>query len=654
MAMSSLGRSAHTLLHTVHPANHAGRKTVLGPKSPEERQAVGIVDHRYRVLPELSHKNTEQDLMTRDRTTVWVCYGGLALRGMLASVLLAVTFLGFSGTARGAHVAAHLEAGGCVQSPTTQCVIDLTLAATDKISSAYPRAEVLIRIAEAQVEAGEIGKARRTLSLSLIAAAAIDRAAFLEEPSVKISPDDEAFRAKARVLTGIAKILTNLDEKARAQKIFSRALNSAERMEVSHYRAKSLVEIAKAQVAAGALQQARYTFARADIGKNAKYLPALRKIVRMQAEAGDASGALNTARSIPNGNERALAIAEIAAAQATTSDVAGAGVTAKGIQHAYFRMVAMHYIGVVRAQNGDIAGAWDAVGEIVEIWKNDRSGMAGSRDATILQADTVQSIVETHIRAGRFEDALAATEGIADQFAFVEAHAAVARAQISVGALDDARITAKAMCSGHHYAGHCVEVLAELAAALDSTGRAKDAQDILSLAQNVAQRITYYRNRSRAFVALHTAKIKMGDLAGARRAFTLALNAAAEISYTNERAERFSEIGVAAFRTGDDVSATRAFSDALTAASELEEVHERVETLVRLGLAQKQAGHIHSARGAFSSAVAFTGAVESVSQRAKLFAGIAFALASGKCEKRTLFSDDPFAICINQPSRADA
>ena len=652
--MPSLGRFVHALLHTVHPANHAGRKTVLGPNSPAERQAAGIVCHRYRVLPELSHKNTEQDLMTRDRTTVWVCYGGLALRGMLATVLLAVTFVGFSGTARGAHVSAHLEAGGCVQSPTTQCVIGLTIVATDKISGAYPRAEVLIRIAEAQLEAGEIGKARRTLSLSLIAAAAIDRAAFLEEPSVKISPDDEAFRAKARVFTGIAKILTKLDEKARAREMFSRALSSANHIVASHSRAKSLIEIAKTQVAAGALQEARDTFARSDIGKNAWYFPDLRKIVRMQAEAGDASGALHTARSIPNGNERAWALAEIAATQATTGDVAGAGVTAKGIQHAYFRMVAMHHIGVVRAQNGDIAGAWDAVGEIVEIWKNDRSGRAGSRDATILQADTVQSIMETHIRAGRFKDALAATEGVADQFAFVEAHAAVARAQISVGVLDDARITAKAMCGGHHYAGHCVEVLAELAAALDSTGRGKDAQDILSWAQDVAQRITYYRNRSRAFTALHTAKMKMGDLEDARRKFTLALNAAAEINYASERAERFIEMGVAAVRMGDNQSATHAFSDALTAASELEGVHERVETLVRIGLAQKQEGHIHNARETFSSAVAFTGAIESVSQRAKLFAGIAFALASGKCEKRTLFSNDPFAICINQPSRADA
>ena len=576
----------------------------------------------------------------------WSCSRRPVPRWIFTSCLLAVALLGFCSASRGAQAAELALPGSCVQSPTTKCVMRLSLTAADKISGAHPRAEAFIRIAEAQVESGEISEARSSLSRSLTAAAMIDRAAFLNEARIKTSPDNAASHARAQVFSDIAKILTRLDEKARAQEIFSRALNSAEDIKGGHLRAKTLVEIANSQVAAGALQQARETFAQAGIGRNISYHILLQKIVRIQAEAGDVPVALSTARSIPRGEERAMTLAEIAAVQAAAGDMAGAWVTAKGIEHAYYRMAATHHIGIERAKNGDVAGAWDAVREIVEIWRNVRDGWAGHRDMAILKADTVLAIVKSQIKAGRFGDALAAIEVMEDNFAFVEAHAAVAKAQIRVGALDAAHNTAKAMCGGR-YAGHCVEVLAGLAAALGSTGRTIDAQDILSFAQDVAQRLTYYRDRSRAFAALHAAKFKMGDVEGARRAFAVALTAAAGFESAEERAVRFSEMGAAALRAGDDNSATRAFSEALNAASEIKEVNERVEIYVRTGLAQVRTGHTSGARKAFSRVVAVAGAVEPDSWRAELLAGIAFALASGKCEKRTIFSDDPFAICIN-------
>ena len=587
--------------------------------------------------------------MILNGTKGWFCFRHPAPQWILLTSLLVVELLGFCSVAGGAKTAEPPEPGGCVQSPTPQCVISMSLTAADKISGVQPRAETLIRIAEAQVEAGNYSEARRSLTRSLTAAAAIDKAAFLHETWIKTSPEDETCHARAQAFSDIAKLLTRLNEKARAQELFSRALNTAERIEASQLRAKSLLEIAKAQVATSALQQARETFNRVDIGKNAWYLPALRQLVRTQVEAGDVPGALRTARNIPKNEKRAVALAEIAAAQAAAGDMTGAGVTVKGIKHAYYRMVATHYLGTERAQNGDFAGAWDAVGEIVEIWRKVRNGWAGPRDMVILRDDTILAIVKSNIKAGRFGDAFAAAEKMEDNFAFVEAHAALAKAQTGIGDHDAARTTADAICGNYRYGGYCVEVLVGLAVAQESTGRAKDAQDTLPLAEDIAQRILYDDQSFLAHVAIYTAKLKMGDVEGARWVFNLALTAVAEFEDADaqERAERFTEMGAAALRTRDGNGVTRAFSEALNAASKIKEVNERIEMFVRAGLAQARAKYTDGARMSFSRALAVAGVVESATRRAKLLAGIAFALASGKCEKRTIFSDDPLAICMN-------
>ena len=64
---------------------------------------------------------------------------------------------------------------GCVHSPTARCLIGLSLATAESSSDASLRAEALGRIAGAQVAAGEIGEARKSLSRALAAATAIDK-----------------------------------------------------------------------------------------------------------------------------------------------------------------------------------------------------------------------------------------------------------------------------------------------------------------------------------------------------------------------------------------------------------------------------------------------------------------------------------------------
>ena len=245
----------------------------------------------------------------------------------------------------------------------------------------------------------------------------------------------------------------------------------------------------------------------------------------MQAELGDVESALVTARNLPTGNARGRSLAEIADVQSAAGDLAGALVTAESIEHTYFRMLAMYFIGIARAGKGDIAGAWDTVGEIVGTWDRARDGKAGSRDVTILQADTVVAIMDAHLAAGRFADALEATEGISDDFAFIETKAAIAGAQIAAGRLDAARATEDAMCRKRRFGRQCVVVLARLATARASLRRVGEAREILAFAATIAGRTLLQENRSRAFLALYAVNRRMEDASGAGRAFESAATA---------------------------------------------------------------------------------------------------------------------------------
>ena len=190
---------------------------------------------------------------------------------------------------------------GCVQSPAVRCVIRLSLAAVEEIADADARAEALARIAEAQANAGDTGEARNSLSRALIAAAEVDAAAYAGESWIKTSPEDVAFGEQARVLSLIARVQADMGDTGGARETFSRAAAAADAIETGSTRSAALVEVAKMQIAAGALPEARLTLARANLADHAwNFLSSeLPDLVRAQAEAGDVAGALVTARTIP-------------------------------------------------------------------------------------------------------------------------------------------------------------------------------------------------------------------------------------------------------------------------------------------------------------------------------------------------------------------
>ena len=516
----------------------------------------------------------------------------------------------------------------CVHSPTARCVIRLSLAAVEGIADAdATRAEALARIAEAQANAGEAEEARKSLSRALAAAAGVDAAAYAGDSWIKTSPEAVAFGEQARVLSLIARVQADVGDAGGARETFSRAVAAADGVvEYGALRSAALVEVAKMQIAAGALPEARQTLARADLAGNyyLLYLLGPPNLVQAQAEAGDAAGALVTARTIPGDEygKRGAALADVAAAQAAAGDEPGALATAGEIESQHYRMMAMRDIGTARAERGDVAGAWDAVRKIQdEIWHNPRLRYdTGGRDVTLAVAGVIAAIAEAHLAKGEFEKAFAAIEDedMEDGFTFVEVLMAIVKARVAAGHFDAARGGAEALCDGGgRYRRHCVEVLADLAAALAAAGSADEGRELASMALDEADGAVYDSDRTRAFVAAYTALMRVGDVEAARRAFSSAL---AVVTAEGNEAEEFIRMGAAAAREGDSDSGVR-----LAASGETDP-----RTLVLAGLAWTRAGNADVARAMFSPAVATATDSGTAYLRAKALAEIAFALASGR------------------------
>ena len=521
--------------------------------------------------------------------------------------------------------------GGCIHSPTARCVIQLAFAAVEEIADADSRAELLARIAEAQANAGEVGEARNCPSRALAAAAGIDAAAYAGESWIKTSPETVALGEQARVFSLIARVQTDMGDTGGARETFSRAVAAADGIDDGHVRSAALVEVAKMQVAAGALPEARQTLSRANLADNVwNTLLDLPELVRAQAEAGDVAGALVTARTIPGDRyPGAWALAEVAAVQAA-GDVSGALVTAEGIESAHYRMEAMQSIGIARARGGDVAGAWDAVRTIRdEIWLNSRlRDDTGARDVTLAVAGTIAAIAEAHIAKGEFKKALAAAgaEEMKDDFTFRQVRVAIVKGQIAAGHFDAARRGAEELCdTNYRHIDQCAEVLADLAAALAAGGSPDESREAASMALNAADRVVYNPDRTRAYIAAYTALMRVDDGAAAQRAFSSALAATEAIESADERAEEFIGMVEAAAREGDSDSAGRVSSRALAARDE-----NGYQVLASMGLAGIRAGDAGIARANFSRAVAMVTAIETAYARARALADIAFVLASGR------------------------
>ena len=555
---------------------------------------------------------------------------GLNLRNVVLVGLLAMALPFLGKAAGGVDRSASLTPESCSLAPTAQCVIRLSLTATGVIADPRSRAKVLTLIGEIQAQTGDLEEAGKTLSLALTAAASISAGVDHGQTLSKVAPKDNAFLAQAHVYSGIARSLVKMGKAKEARNALYRALAGAKAIQNGRYRTEGLVVVARAQIAAGALNDARKTIAEAKLVEHSVgYGEYLHGLPQSQAEGGDVQGALVTARNLADGVERAQAFADIAAVQAATGDMAGARATAARIEQPYFRTLAMKSIGNVLAKRGDFAGAWGATKDMEDIWQKDPA--ADARDKVILMSDLIATIVENRIAAGEIPQALVAAQLIEDSLAFVEAHSAIARAQTAIGDFESARATARTMCDTHHrYSGQCVQILAGLAVAQAAAGRDKPARALLLSALEIAERAAYPQVRAAALIDIYTAQLRFGDAGGAMRSFSSALAAASMTDPVPLRARTLADIGNAAAKAGDGNSAARAYSAALSAVTEVERIDERIRELTRIGLSRKRAGDQEGARRFFSLAVLGASAIATVDTRARMLAWIAFVLASGR------------------------
>ena len=105
-------------------------------------------------------------------------------------------------------------------------------------------------------------------------------------------------------------------------------------------------------------------------------------------------------------------------------------------------------------------------------------------------------------------------------------HTHVVREQIANGDLTAAGATIDANCPRHEYNHWCVEALADLATASALSGDIGLAKQVIGRGSEIAERITYVRERISAFLSLWTAMIAVDDSDRARDALSRAIEAA--------------------------------------------------------------------------------------------------------------------------------
>ncbi len=616
---------------------------------------------------------------------------GMCLR---AAILLAAALALWAPVAGAAQSPGGSDPEECTASPTARCVAALAAATAEAIPDPYVRARAFVHVAGAQRAAGDAGGARESLSRALSAAAVIESpsnaAALSSAPlcrptnSRRKHPEVLALRARtliavateqlaggdgararrilsdamataeaiedpysrARVLCDIAAIRKMAGEDDRAREALSQALAVTDRVESRASRTGLLIAIAEMNVSAGKLRAA------ADILRTTRRIAArsgadgdrpskfdLERIAAVQAAAGDIEGAIVTARTIGDEADfiRARTLADIAHARAAEGDAAGAFSVERAVKGAYLRIFVVARVGLALARAGDIAGAGRAAARIAEI-NEEESRDPAYTEAAIHRSAIFEAIVGAHIAAGALDKASDALGEIERGYRIADAAVALARARMVAGEFDAALTTAGTVCKFRHRNDRCAEVLADLASSLAVAGNIRRARALLSLARDEAERTRFASERIRSFASLWQAGMRMGDREGARKAFAAALAAARGIDDVPKRVDELTALGVAAAREGEHDRAGRAFSSAIAAVDEFRDsvggtgpdiIGRRAHAYARIGREQVRAGDVEGARDSISRALVAADRAGKHDAHVAFLVDVASVLASG-------------------------
>ena len=517
----------------------------------------------------------------------------------------------------------EMTRSACVSFPTVECVFDLALDAAGEITSSDLLLDAYVHIGKTQVHAGVTKDAEDTLARALLVAKTLaetdDATLGRAYSGSKLGDDDMGRYLKAGALVSILELQVALGQVAAARETFTIAVEAAAMFEWEHLRSELLVSIASVALTMGDLLGDVAVLAEDEIDPFEERTHF--EVAIAQAAAGDAEDALRTVERMQQVDDvgRGIfgynaALAAIARQQALARDYAGAVATAERIEHPYFAMLAFLEIGVVQAGADDIDGAEVAAKRIRKIWEESVDGYG--REMESLLGKLGHAISNAYLRSGAYDKALAQAENAAGGQSFAAIHRDVVREQIRSGDLTAAGATIEAFCPWHHYNHYCVEALADLATAYALFGDVGLANQVIASGYEVAERISYRRNRIRAFLDIRAAMLAMNDSDRAGDALSKAIEAADTVEDlhgtegVDVRVESLIEIVEWAAGAGDSGGAEQAIAVALTRVADLEGKRQRVDWLSRIASAQRTVGDLESARATLSQALVVAYSIE--------------------------------------------
>ena len=283
--------------------------------------------------------------------------------------------------------------------------------------------------------------------------------------------------------------------------LLSLAVTAAEKIEDAYSRSSTLADIAKAQAAAGGIEEALATI---ETLEDADPVGALVSIAAAQAK---------------NGNTKK---AEEILATALT-------ITGK-IEGTYSRAWALAAVARAQAENGDIGKAEETLAIAL--------ATAEESESEMFRHDELVGIAEVQVRAGRIKEALAVAEKIEHDIFRSRPLAEIAAAQARAGNFEKALATTEEI----EGAADRIQALVAIAEARARNGDARKAAEILAIALGATEKIENAERRTRTLADIAEAQAKAGDIEGA-------FATATSIRDAEVRAKAFVQIAAAAAET---------------------------------------------------------------------------------------------------------
>ena len=374
--------------------------------------------------------------------------------------------------------------------------------------------------------------------------------------------------------------------------VMNLALQEANSIDESLYRAAGFREIGKAQAEAGDLRAAKQSFgaaikAASSIGGTFRFARAelLHGIATAQAGAGDIAGGLQTAYGIHNVLTCVSALRLIARVQIEAGDLQAARQTfAAAIDAAGSHAYTLTNIAIEQAESGDIAGGLRTARDIHDVEQ---------RVSALYDIAEGQAEVGDLRAARRIADSATALQKAHDvkfgvslsRDSYFEAMATIqAKAGDMAGALSTAR-----NLSEFGLLRSRPKMLRRLV-----TEHAKTADDI-ALIIEAAHTVEYAQERATVLDDIAKKQAALGDRHGSGQTFATALKIAYDIGLPEDRVRALCEIAAAQTAVGDKQAAKSILATALKAAHGINDAWDRSRALKDIAVAQAKAGDIAAA-----------------------------------------------------------